>query len=478
MKVEKQLKCQNCHLPLQIDSSLLDLSLSQRNLLMNNSTLHELPKSQNINYYTSQEKLDQVNMIQPISRINEWMKDTGNSITDTTQQDNGSISGRIDNESESGNGGSSQNNDGYTTEMTLSNQITTLTNVFNILSTRSYIDYPVCQDCCNILINKLKIDYNNALKQKELYKNFLDKLESQTPTEVTDDKDSNTEILQKEKDQLLQDLIELENENDSLDEEILQLQESLKKQKQIHEEFIQEENINDLNNIEFQKEMQLLENQYNHARNNLDQIRRTNIYNETFKISHRDAFGTINDLRLGGYSDCPVPWNEINAAMGQIILLLATITTRLKLKLNGYKLKPMGSLSKISKYDDGSKEWVEYEAYNNGNSKFTKLFRKETDFDKAMVCISNIIGQITSMVTTTERSTLDNASNAETFRNNGKELPYDMTQGNVNGISIKLYGSEPTIQWTTAMKCLLTNIKWLLAYSSAHLQSISSQAAE
>ena len=468
MKVEKQLKCQNYHLPLQIDSSLLDLSLSQRNLLMNNSTLHELPKSENTKYYTSQEKLDHVNMIQPVSKINEWMKETGNSITDTTQPDYGAVSTRLDNENDSGNG-DSQNN-GYITEMTLSNQITTLTNVFNILSARSHIDYPVCQDCCNILINKLKVDYTNALEQKELYKDFLDRLESQTPIETTDDKDTNTTLLQKEKDQLLQDLIELENENDSLDQEILQLQESLEKQKQIHNEFIQEENINDLNNIEFQKEMQLLENQYNHARNNLDQIRRTNIYNETFKISHRDAFGTINNLRLGGYSDCPVPWNEINAAMGQIILLLATITTRLKLKLNGYKLKPMGSLSKISKYDNGTKEWIEYEAYNNGTSKFTKLFRKETDFDKAMVCIPNIIEQITSMVTTAERSTLDNTGTAETFRNNGKELPYDMTQGNINGISIKLYGSEPTIQWTTAMKCLLTNIKWLLAYSSAHLQ--------
>lgn len=476
MKAEKQLKCQNCHLLLQIDSSLLDLSLSQRNLLMNNSTLHELPKSQNTNYYTSQEKLDQVNTIQPISKINEWMKGTGNSIIDTTQGDYGVTSTKTDKEDESGNG-DSQNN-GYTTEKTLSNQITTLTNVFNILSARSYIDYPVCQDCCNILINKLKIDYNNALKQKELYKDFLDKLESQTPTGTTYDNDTNTQVLQKEKDQLLRDLIELENENGVLDQEILQLQQSLEKQKQIYNDFIQDENVNDLTNIEFQKEMQLLENQYNHAMNNLDQIRRTNIYNETFKISHRGAFGTINDLRLGGYSDCPVSWNEINAAVGQIILLLATITTRLKLKINGYKLKPMGSLSKISRYDNGTKEWIEFEAFNNGNSKFTKLFRKETDFDKAMACIPDIIQQVTSMVTSTERRILDSASNAETFRNNGKELPYDMAQGNINGISIKLYGSEPTIQWTTAMKCLLTNMKWLLAYSSAHLQSNSSQPVD
>jgi len=71
----------------------------------------------------------------------------------------------------------------------------------------------------------------------------------------------------------------------------------------------------------------------------------------------------------------------------------------------------------------------------------------------------------------------NNNNNNNNNSNNGKELPYDMLQGNVNGISIKLYGSEPTIQWTTGMKCLLTNVKWLLAYSSAHLQSASAPSS-
>ena len=74
-------------------------------------------------------------------------------------------------------------------------------------------------------------------------------------------------------------------------------------------------------------------------------------------------------------------------------------------------------------------------------------------------------------------STNNNNNNNNNNSNNGKELPYDMLQGNVNGISIKLYGSEPTIQWTTGMKCLLTNVKWLLAYSSAHLQSASAPSS-
>ncbi|MCG8711181.1 hypothetical protein JHU04_004582, partial [Brenneria sp. 4F2] len=83
--------------------------------------------------------------------------------------------------------------------------------------------------------------------------------------------------------------------------------------------------------------------------NNLDKLRKINIYNETFKISHEGPFGVINGLRIGGFDNATVPWNEINAALGQIILLLATISARLKMKLEGYKLQPMGSFSTISK---------------------------------------------------------------------------------------------------------------------------------
>ncbi|SMN22166.1 similar to Saccharomyces cerevisiae YPL120W VPS30 Subunit of phosphatidylinositol (PtdIns) 3-kinase complexes I and II [Maudiozyma saulgeensis] len=525
MKSKKQLKCQNCHLPLQIDSSLLDLSLSQRNLLMNNSKFDNTLIEENTKFYTSHEKLDQISRIQPISKINEQLKKSNTTIVDPQIQSSkkkktdsrshtiqGTLSTRIDNENEDIEADSLENNsqqdNEYTTEKTLSNQITTLTNVFNILSARSYIDYPVCEDCCKILISKLKTDYNNALKQKELYRDFLNKLESHHPISNTsedendDDKNSHEIDMEQEKNQLLNELIKLEDENDELDQEILELQEKLQNQKQIHDDFIQEENITDLNNIEFLKEMQLLENQYNSTLNNLDQLRKTNIYNETFKISHQGPFGTINDLRLGSYSGYSVSWNEINAALGQIVLLLATITTRLKIKVKGYKLKPLGSLSKISKFDNETNEWMEYETYNNDNFKFSKLFRKETNFDKALVCLIDIIQQVTTMVvnqttTTTTTAVLshtggdngaptDNLSENYTATgsvsrssttNNGKELPYEMSQGNINGISIKLYGSEPTIQWTTGMKCLLTNVKWLLAYSSAHLQTASTSSS-
>lgn len=508
------LKCQNCHLPLQIDSSLLDLSLSQRNRLTYNTISNGTDSTGNRKYHISKDRVEQSSKVQSIEKINSELKLPNAAVVDSyvylrkdpyLKNDKSSLQKKIENSDMDENKRENDNEidereqesstNEFTTVKTLSNQVNTLTNVFNILSSKSTIDYPVCQDCCNILISKLKNEYNSALEQRDIYRDFLDKLESQNIIENSKDNsnDENNEKLinkeaddlQIEKEQLLEELIKMENENEELDKDILELQQKLDNQKKIHNDTLIEENIAALNNIEFLKEMQLLENQYNFALNSLDQLRKTNIYNETFRISHDGPFGTINNLRLGSYSERPVSWNEINAAIGQIVLLLATITTRLKVKIKGYKLQPLGSFSKISKFENELQDWVLYEAYNDENFKFSKLFRKETNFDKALVSIIDIIKQITTAIvnpaSTQDTSTstgieLDpvDSINAGLNSNTGQVLPYDMINGNINGISLKLYGAEPNLQWTTGMKFLLTNVKWLLVYSSSRLKSLAS----
>lgn len=49
------------------------------------------------------------------------------------------------------------------------------------------------------------------------------------------------------------------------------------------------------------------------------------------------------------------------------------------------------------------------------------------------------------------------------------ELPYMIDGDRINGISVKLYGAEPNLEWTTAMKFLLTDAKWLLVFCSSKL---------
>ena len=65
--------------------------------------------------------------------------------------------------------------------------------------------------------------------------------------------------------------------------------------------------------------------QIDHSTAQLDRLERTNIYNDVFHIWYDGPFGTISGFRLGRTSSHPVPWEEINAAWGQAVLLLHTM---------------------------------------------------------------------------------------------------------------------------------------------------------
>ena len=163
------------------------------------------------------------------------------------------------------------------------------------------------------------------------------------------------------------------------------------------------------------------------------------------------------------------------------MFLFATITTALKIRMDGYKLQPMGSYSKISKFSDETQEWETYEAYSSEGFKLGKLFRQETSLDKAMESLLDVIQIMATWLARTSSETREEGSNnANSAQSGGDdgfdiELPYIMHKDQINGVSIKLFGGKPTIEWTTAMKCLLTNAKWLLAFSSSRLAQTSSK---
>ncbi|KAI3965513.1 hypothetical protein MKW92_016591, partial [Papaver armeniacum] len=57
----------------------------------------------------------------------------------------------------------------------------------------------------------------------------------------------------------------------------------------------------------------------------LESLKRTNVFNDAFLISHEGEFGTINNFRLGRLPKIPVEWDELNAVWGQACLLLHTM---------------------------------------------------------------------------------------------------------------------------------------------------------
>ncbi|CCD25059.1 beclin 1 NDAI_0E02420 [Naumovozyma dairenensis CBS 421] len=481
-KDEQSLKCQQCHLPLQFDDSLLDLSLNQKSSLIDSVPMDQQQLASQPIFKIPKDRLQKLQSIKNINDLPPALK-AGTTLDSYVYLKKSQLGKeereRQDVEEEEGDNESIPSGNGKT----LSSQINALSNIFNILSSKTKIDYPVCQDCCNSMIQDLKNQYDEAIKERETYTAFLNKLEMKVTTEPensSDKKSASTdslisiEDLKSTRNSLFEELLKLEKEDEELDRQIEDLKDELEQKgmKDLNE--MAEVNKTHLEQLQFIQEVQSLQNQYDSALTDLDELRKINIYNETFKIDHNGPFGTINGLRIGGFEECKVPWRERNAGIGQIILLLATIGNRLNFKLKGYRLRPMGSYSKIMKLSTESQDWISYEAFHEENFKIGRLFRKETDFDKALECLLDIVQQMADRLpnsptdTTNDESSLVAPSSAV---NETVELPYIMHKDKINAISVKLYGAEPNLPWTTAMKFFLTNVKWLLAFSSSKLAS-------
>lgn len=522
--------CQNCHLPLELDSSLLGLSEPQQKLIINSVGTHieesrERLQDDQLNKLKHTKSIEKANeslsdgieIINPVVSFTEKQKET---VLLKKDYDNGKkLYEEEDDDFET------NDLEKTTVSNALSSQIQILTNMFNILSTKTNFDYPICEDCCQLLTRTLRAEVNEISNEKKTYSEFLNKLEKEQQNfkvQVADDETlhSQQNDINSEKDKLLQRLSLLEKEDNNLDKQIHELEEKLKLKQEEAKKLLKKANLDDMKKLNFNKNLQDLNNKYEISLNSFDTLRKTNIYNETFNISHDGPFGTINGLRLGGFNELKVSWREINAALGQIILLLNILCEKLNCKLNDYKLQPMGSVSRISKFDQISKSWVSLEAYNDENFKFTKLFHRETNFDKSLVCLLEIIKQLSKHVLTTNLENESDTSNYENdaatslttshlFQNGGRktfkknerwmtqksimnvnenfktsktinsihsnselqELPYIMLDGKINAISVKLYGNEPNLEWSTAMKFVLTNVKWLLAFSSHRLST-------
>ncbi|AMD19611.1 HCL540Cp [Eremothecium sinecaudum] len=450
-------KCQNCHCPIEVDPSLLDLSLAQREMITNatgeldNNSAYRVPddRKQLLKQVKTPAEIVMPSVVSPAESYVFLNANEGSAMPTRA----------VAEEAEDEDDDSSK---------TLSSNIQNLSNIFNILSSKSNVDYPICQVCCELLIQKLKKEYEEAVKKRNSYSEFVARLEKQkekeggSPTSSKDreeaansSQDSHDKHITAEKEELIAKLVALENENNKLDKEIEELEEKLREREESEVKNVINQNLKDLEQISFIRDAQSLKNQYELTLNNLDKLRRTNIFNETFRISHSGPFGTINGLRLGGFGQVRVPWQEVNAAMGQLILLLATIACKIHHELDCYKLKPLGSYSKVEQFDQREQKWITYNAYRNDEFKLGKFFHKETSLDKALECIIAIVDQIAKKISELSRE-----------QNDDMELPYPMSRDKINSISVKLMGSEPTLEWTTACKFLLTNAKWLLAFSS------------
>lgn len=345
-----------------------------------------------------------------------------------------------------------------TSTETFSHKLNMIVNLFDVISSNTLSDHPLCEECNDQFLDQLDKELKETQSETDLYLRFAEELKLNSPSaEELKALGAELDSLKNEEKSLLAQLEETEKEREATKEKIENMRLERGKLEIEEQQFLKEYAEFRAQQLEVDEEQRSVDNLLRNAEFQLKRLRKTNVFNATFHIWHQGPFGTINGFRLGRLPNQPVDWDEINAAWGQTTLLLASLIKKIGLKLERFRLVPFGNHSYIETLDNKPKELPLY-----GSSGFRLLW--DTKFDNGMIAFLDCLQQFKEEVERSKR---------------GFKLPYKMEKGKIedpggNGDSylIKLqFNSEEN--WTKALKFMLTNLKWGLAWVSSEFPSTS-----
>lgn len=323
--------------------------------------------------------------------------------------------------------------------------------LFELLSKNSDIDHPVCSGCADQLILAMNKNMAELERDRNAYVSYLNKIKGEMPTEEDHAKaKAELEELQKQEKIALDELRQVENERAEVLAELAQLEKENAVLDEEELKFWEERNQFAAEIDAYQLERDSIELRLNHDSKLLERLQKTNVYDDTFHIGHDGTFGTINGLRLGRLPGHPVPWDEINAALGLTILLLQTMAEALQFVFRGYKLVPMGSTSRIEQIEsvDGHTTKVKVLELVGSGSSFRQSRR--TDFEKGLVAFLECLQQLGDFAESSDKKVV---------------MPNKIKKDTIGDACIKIeFNNEEN--WTRALKYCLTNCKWILAFVS------------
>ncbi|KAJ1414964.1 Atg6/Beclin [Sesbania bispinosa] len=323
--------------------------------------------------------------------------------------------------------------------------ITVLTRAFEIATTQTQVEQPLCLDCMRILSDKLDKEVEDVNRDIEAYEACLKRLEGEA-REVLSEADFLKEKLKiEEEERRLEAAIEeTERQNAEVNAELRELELKSSRFKELEERYWHEFNNFQFQLISHQEERDAILAKIEVSQAHLELLKRTNVLNDAFPISHDGEFGTINNFRLGRLPKIPVEWDEINAAWGQACLLLHTMCQYFRPKFQ-YRIKiiPLGSYPRITDSNNGT-----YELFGPVN-----LFWS-TRYDKAMTLFLACLKDFAEFANSKDQE--NNIPPEKCFK-----LPYKIENDKVENYSITQSFNKQE-NWTKALKYTLCNLKWAL----------------
>ncbi|GMI75930.1 AUTOPHAGY 6, BECLIN1 [Hibiscus trionum] len=336
--------------------------------------------------------------------------------------------------------------------------ITVLKNAFEIATTQTQVEQPLCLECMRVLSDKLDKEVEDVTRDIEAYEACLQRLEGE-PQDVLTEADFRKEKLKiEEEERKLEAAIEeIEKQNDAVNDELKELEQKSNRFKELEERYWQEFNNFQFQLISHQEDRDAILAKTEVSQAHLELLKRTNVLNDAFPIGHEGEFGTINNFRLGRLPKIPVEWDEINAAWGQACLLLHTMCQYFRPKFH-YRIKiiPLGSYPRIMDSNNNT-----YELFGPVN-----LFWS-TRYDKAMTLFLTCLKDFAEFANAKD---LENNIPPEKCFN----LPYKIENDKVENYSITQSFNKQE-NWTKALKYTLCNLKWALYWfiGSTNFQPLS-----
>lgn len=316
-------------------------------------------------------------------------------------------------------------------------EILRIEKIMALASGQSEQDHPVCASCLTTAIAEVERQVEQAAEERRIYEEARDRLAAELRGRDGGEAaaiEAEIAELEAEESRLLAML-------ESFDREEEELKEELDRHRQQDEQLQREEEELWLSVAEYQLNMEESEEEraattsaIQYATAELSRLRHTNVLNDMFHIAWQGPFGTINKFRIGRLSDQVVPWEEINAALGQACLLLDTLVRKSGAPTQ-YRLLPRGNYSQIQKDDEILK-------LHRGEGGLAGFFT-DKKFDNAMSAFLACLKDVTRFLQ--------------------RDPPFKIDGNKVGGFSICMQFNQDD-RWTLALKFMLTDLKWIVPF--------------
>ncbi|XP_020030327.1 beclin-2 [Castor canadensis] len=338
---------------------------------------------------------------------------------------------------------------------TLSSVQKTTADLFDILSGQKDVDHPLCEECTDNLLKQLDTELTFVELDSQNYRRCLetDLLMGEAEKKALQ-MELQTELqgLELEEARLAQELEAVEESRVQTEADLRAAQAETKELRQQERQHHKDYSALKWQQLELTDQLSSLENQLRHAQHHLHRLRQTDIFNATFEIWEEGPLGIINNFRLGCLPGVPVGWKEINAAWGQVALLLLALSNTVGLKFQRYQLVACGNHSylksltgdcaRLPLFSDGSQNVFLNNKFDRAMMAFLdcmQQFKEEAEKGKEGLCLPY------------------------TIHVKGGLMEDALGSGECCSIRTHLNTEE---QWTRALKFMLINLKWSLSWAS------------